>query len=140
MSTQANRPPHLPLWVGGIAAILVSGIAIASLAISAQGFDGFAEPIEPAEPAAAPAIATPRARAYRCAECGVIESMRTAADETTGVNAPARVAAGGGIEGKPARNYETTIRLQDGLRRVSTGGNPAKWRHGERVTIIAGAD
>ncbi len=138
MSTQANRPPHLPLWVGGIAAILVSGIAIASLAISAQGFDGFAEPIEPAEPAAAPAIATPRARAYRCAECGVIESMRTieAADGTTGVNAPAAAAQRGGIEG--ARNYEITIRLQDGSMRVITDANPATWRHGERVNIIAG--
>ena len=142
MNTQANRPLHLPLWVGGIAAILVSGIAIASLAISAQGLDGFSESTEPPEQAAAPAIATPRARIYRCAECGVIESTRTieASDETTGVNAPAAAANRGEIEGKPVRNYAITIRLQDGSMRVITDANPARWRHGERVNIIAGVN
>ena len=46
MNTQANKPLplHLPLLVGGIATILVSGIAIGSLAISAQGFDGVFAP------------------------------------------------------------------------------------------------
>jgi len=144
MNTQANKPLHLPLLVGGIAAILVSGIAIGSLAISAQGFNGIPAPAEPPVAAAAPAIAAPGARAYRCAECGVIESTRKieAADEKTGVDASGRITAGnrGGIERKPVRNYEITIRLRDGSMRVITDANPARWRHGERVTIIAGSD
>jgi hypothetical protein len=144
MNTQANKPLHLPLLVGGIAAILVSGIAIGSLAISAQGFNGIVAPAEPTEGAAAPAIAAPDARAYRCAECGMIESTREidAPDEKTGVSASGRIAAGnrGAIEAKPVRNYEITIRLRDGSMRVITDANPARWRHGERVTIIAGAD
>ncbi len=141
MNTQANKPLHLPLWVGGIAAILVSGIAIGSLAISAQGFNGVVAPAESSEGAAAQAIAAPGARAYRCAECGVIESTREieAADEKKGVNGSGPIAAGGGIGGKPARNYEITIRLKDGSMRVIRDANPATWRHGERVTIIAGA-
>jgi len=142
MKTQANKPLHLPLLIGGIAAILVSGIAIGSLAISGQGFNGINAPAELPAGAAAPAIAAPGVRAYRCAECGVIESTREieASDEKTGVNASGPIAAGGATEGKPVRNYEIIIRLQDGSMRVITDANPASWRHGERVTIIAGVD
>ena len=144
MKTRANKPLNLPKWAGGIAAILFSGIAIASLMISTQSHDAFAEPAKPPEAATAQAIAAPRARAYRCAECGVIESTREieTPDEMTGVNASARVAAAnrGKIEGKPVRNYAITIRLQDGSMRVITDANPAKWRHGERVNLIAGVN
>jgi hypothetical protein len=144
MNTQAIKPLHLPLLVGGIAAILVSGIAIGSLAISAQGFNGIVAPAEPPDGAAAPAIAAPGARAYRCAECGVIVSTRAieAPDEKTGVIASGRIAAGnrGETGRKLVRNYEITIRLRDGSMRVITDANPARWRHGERVKIIAGAD
>jgi len=144
MTTQANKPLHLPKLVGGIAAILVSGIAIASLTISARGFDALAAPAEPPEAVTTPAIATHRARAYRCAECGVIESTRAieAPDEKNGVNASGPIAAGdrGEIGGKPARNYAITIRLQGGSMRVITDANPARWRPGERVIIIAGVN
>jgi len=144
MNTQANKSLHLPLLVGGIAAILVSGIAIGSLAISAQGFNGIPAPADPPEAAAAPAIATLGARADRCGECGVIVSTRAieAPDENTGVNASGRIAAGnrGEIKAKPVRNYEITVRLRDGSMRVVTDANPARWRHGEKVIIIAGAD
>lgn len=144
MNTQTNKFLHLALLVGGVAAILVSGIAIRSLAISAQGFNGMAAPTEPPATVAAAAIAAPGVRAYRCEECGVIESTRKieAPDEKTGVNAWGRIAAGnrGETERKPARNYEITIRLRDGSMRVIRDAKPAKWRHGERVTIIAGAD
>ena len=142
MNTQANQPLHLPRLVGGIAAILVSGIAIGSLAVSAQGYNGVFTAAEPPEAAVAPHIAAPRARVYRCAECGVIESTREieVSDGKTGVDASGPISAGGGIEAKPARNYAITIRLQDGSMRVITDANPARWRHGERVTIIAGVD
>ena len=144
MNTQANTSLHLPLLVGGIAAILISGIAIGSLAISAQGFNGIVASAQPPEAAAAPDIAAPGARAYKCTECGVIESTRKieATDEKAGVNAWDRIGLGnrGETERKPVRNYEITIRLRDGSMRVIRDAKPATWRHGERVTIIAGAD
>lgn len=144
MNTQGNKLLHLPLLIGGIAAILVSGIAIGSLAISAQGFNAAPEPAAPPEVAATPDIAAPGARAYRCAECGVVESTREieAPGEMTGGNASGRNVARnrGAIEARPIRNYEITIRLRDGSRRVITDAHPARWRHGERVQVIAGAD
>lgn len=140
MNTRTNKIPHLPLWIGAIAAILVSGVAIGSLAISAQAFDAAAAPAAPPEAAAAPAVAARGERAYRCAECGVIESMRKieAPAETSGVDTPARIADGN--RGKPLQEYEISVRMQDGSRRVITDANPAQWRLGERVTIIAGVD
>jgi len=144
MERQANNPRRSTLLVGGIVAILVSGIAIGSLAVSAQSSKGGFATAEPREVAAAPAIAAPRAHAYRCAECGVIESTREieAPDGKIEAYASDRIAASnrGEIEGKPVRNYEITIRLQDGSMRVITDTDPARWRHGERVKIIAGAD
>ena len=120
MKMQANRPRHLRMLVGGVAAILVSGIAIGSLAISDPRIQGNA-PGELSESATASPVASPRNRADRCAECGVIESLRE-------------------IEGIPLRSYEITIRMQDGSMLVITDPNPAKWRHGERVTIMAGVE
>jgi outer membrane lipoprotein SlyB len=142
MTAQANKPLHLPKLVGGIAAILVSGIAIASLTISAQGHNGVFTAAEPPEATTALATATPSARAYWCPECGVIVSTREieARDEKTGVGAPGRIGAGGEIEGTRARNYEITIRLKDGSMSVITDPNPARWRQGERVTLIAGVN
>jgi hypothetical protein len=144
MNMQANDSRHLPLLVGGITAILVSGIAIGSLAISAQGFNGMPARAEAPEAAAAPAIAEVGARAYSCRECGVIVSTRAleASVEKPGVNASGRIAAGNRDEtkGKPVRNFEITVRLRDGSMRVVTDANPATWRHGEKVIVIAGAD
>ena len=146
MTIQANKPLHLPMLVGGIIAILVSGIAIASLAISVKGVDGVAAPTEPAQAAAAPVDAAPAPEAsayYRCSGCGVITSTREidTGDETAGANAPGRSASGKrAIGAKLLRNYEIVIRLRDGSTRVVRDANPAKWRRGERVTVIAGAD
>ena len=144
MKTQAKASPYLRLPVGGIAAILVSGIAVASLGISAQGSNGVVAPTEVPEAAAVPALAASATRSYRCAGCGVIESTReiNGPDEKPGIVAPSRIAAGkrGEMEAKPLRNHEITIRLHDGSMRVITDAKPAKWRHGEAVTIIAGAD
>lgn len=142
MNTQANKPKHLQIVAAGIAAILVSGIAVASIAMSSLGVDRVQAFAGPSEVAAAAAAAAPRARAYRCAECGVIESMRKieAPGGNTGSNASGRVAGGkrGEIGAQAARSHEITIRLKDGSMRVITDANPASWRSGERVTIIAG--
>jgi hypothetical protein len=57
-------------------------------------------------------------------------------------DAPSRIAAGagGGVAAAPPRNYEITIRMQDGTMRVIQDANPAQWRRGEPLTVIAGAD
>ena len=142
MNTHPREPLHLPQLIGYIAAILVSGAAIGSLAISAQSANGVASPAESPDATAALAIAATGARASRCPECGVIESTREvgATDENAGVSGSSRIAADNEIEVKPARNYEITIRLQDGSMRVLTDARPASWRRGERGTIIAGVD
>jgi hypothetical protein len=138
---QTIKPLHLhrPLLVWGGAAILASGIAIGSLAISAQGSNG--DPARAETPEAAAAPAAPGGRAYyKCAECGVIESTRVieASNDKTAGYAPGRTA--GEIGAKPVGNYEITIRLRDGSMRVITDANPARWRAGERVKLIGGAD
>ena len=144
MNAQVKKFLHFPVLVGGTAAILVSGIVIASLAFSGQEFYAGVAPAEAFETAAVPAIAAPASRARRCAECGVIESVReiNAPDETGAVESPGRSAAGkrGEIEAKPPGIYEITIRMQDGSMRVITDAKPARWRYGEPVTIIAGVD
>ena len=142
MNTQMNKLPRLPLLVAGIAAILVSGIALASLAISGQGFDGRIAPAAPV--AAAPAVAAIGARSNRCAECGVIQSTRVVEESTDqhGANASGRMAVcnKGGIGRNAVRKHEITVRLQDGSMRVITDAKPARWSRGEAVTIIAGVN
>ena len=140
MNTRANKPLHLPLLVAGVAAILVSGIALASLAISGQGFEGRFASAAPA--AAAPAVAAVGARSNRCAECGVIQSTRVVEESADrhGANASGRMAVcnKGGNGRNAALKHEITVRLQDGSMRVITDAKPAKWSRGEAVTIIAG--
>jgi hypothetical protein len=74
----------------------------------------------------------------------VIESARKieAPDEGAGDKASGRNALGKSdeINGRPLGSYAITIRLQDGSLRVITDAHPARWRPGERVTLIAGLD
>jgi len=141
MNIQTIKPLQLPLLGGGLAAILGGGILVAFLAISGQGFSAASVAAEAPE---APAVAAPVARAYRCAECGVIESTRKidAPGEKTAAKAPGRMAAGSRdeLEAQPPQSYEIVIRLQDGSMRVITDAKPASWRRGEPVTIIAGVN
>lgn len=78
-------------------------------------------PAVPAEEAAAAPDAAPRARA-RCANCGVVESIR-------------RIEHGGGV---PV-SFEFTIRLRDGSTRTTTAASVAGWRSGDRIMLIGGA-
>jgi hypothetical protein len=142
MNTQTIKHLRMPLLGGGIVVLLVSGIAIASLAISAQGSNGILAPAEPPDAAAALAGAVPGAGAYRCPECGVIDSVRKieTPDELIEVHAPGRSLANNRGEGKPVGKYAITIRLQDGSMRVITDAHPANWRPGERVHLIGGME
>jgi outer membrane lipoprotein SlyB len=81
----------------------------------------------------------------RCPECGVIVSMREikVRDEDTGRPRTAGGAvAGSRIETRVdlTRSYEFTVRLADGSSRVFNDTNPARWRSGERVIVIDGAN
>jgi len=143
MNTRANKPLPLPLLSAGIAAILVSGIALASLAFSADDTGGLSAAAEPAVAApAADAPGAPGANYTRCAECGVIESTREVEvpADRHGISASGRFAVckRAAIGGNPERGREITVRLQDGSRRVIIDAKPARWKHGELVTIIAG--
>lgn len=117
-----------------------------------------ATPLLPVRDAAG--LRLPESRPYKCIECGVIVSTReitlTAAGAATGIPARASVAPGvrgaqgvKGVHGAPgvesaqanaakSRISEITIRLQDGSQQVITDANPATWRRGDRVTLIAG--
>jgi len=114
MIVQLNMRQHLRKLVGGVAVVLISGIAIGSLPVSDPGMQGNA-PAELSEPAEASTAASRR----NCAECGAIVSTRE-------------------IEGHPLRSHEITVRMQDGSLFVITDPYPANWKKGERVKIIAG--
>ena len=100
----------------------------------------------PALDPAAPLLATGEARVRaRCPECGVIVSMREieVRDDDTGRPRTARGAvAGSRIETRVdlARSFEITVRLADGSSRVFNDASPARWRSGERVIVIDGAN
>jgi len=56
-------------------------------------------------------------------------------------------ATGGVVAGNPGetrvestRSYEITVRLADGSSRVINDAKPARWRPGERVIVIEGAN
>jgi hypothetical protein len=144
MREQAYKFRYLPLLAAGIAAAVVSGIAIASLAIFAEGGGGAVASAEAYEAVAKPAVSAASVRAHPCAECGVIESTREIKVLQAGgaTDALGRISAGSraGIEAVPLRSYEITIRMRDGSMRVIRDAKPAKWKYGERVSIIAGSD
>ncbi|MBE0612678.1 MAG: hypothetical protein IH604_03310 [Burkholderiales bacterium] len=144
MNTLAHEPPHHSLPVGRIAAFLAGGIAIVALVVSAQGFDGGVAPAADIDVAAVPTGVALAAPNPRCAECGVIESVQEiqSADESSPVRSPPRIATRnrGEIETKKPGKYAITIRMRDGSMRVIEDANPATWRRGEPVTIIAGVD
>jgi len=78
----------------------------------------------------------------RCAECGMFVSMREVESEGTGPGAARGGTAGNRdeIRVKTARSYEITIRMADGSSRVIGAANPANWRAGDRLIVIAGAN
>src|SRR6185369_1970864 len=76
---------------------------------------------EPVPEAAAPMVKA-RSRA-RCASCGVVQAIR-------------RVDAAGDA---PA-SYEFTVRLRDGSIRLISDASQAKWRAGDNIMLIGGAN
>lgn len=107
-------------------------------------------PVASAQPVAVraqtgPGEAAGNARAKgRCAECGVIVSVREigARDEGAGPGATSGAVAGNQDElpVTAIRHYAITVRLADGSSRVINDANPASWRPGERLIVIDGAN
>jgi len=131
MHTPNKKYPPLGILAAGIAAVLVSGVAIGSFTFSSPQRDTVPASAEGAPAATAPTTAATRSARW-CAGCGVIQSTRkiSAAD---GSSANSRNHAS-------QQGDEITVLLQDGSMRVITDANPAKWKHGERVSFIAGID
>jgi outer membrane lipoprotein SlyB len=143
MMTQAVKSSFLPLLITGIAVILFSTAGIARIVGWGQNSTDDSGDILALDQAAP--VPTSEARAKpRCPECGVIVSMREIErhDQDSGPGAAGGVTAGNRDETrvKPARSYEIVIRLADGSSRVINDAKPARWRPGERVIVIDGAD
>lgn len=149
MNAKTIKLLRRPAWLAGVAALFA---VIGSLVMSGQNEVGvFAKGV--AELAIiAPAIAETAAGAYKstgarankCVDCGVVESMREidSPDASSGAHAQGRTILAMRGETAPDRapTLEITIRLQDGSLRVLTDPSPANWRRGERVQIMAGAE
>lgn len=120
--------------------ILFSSAGIAHIAgwnPALDGGDTSSDAGDAQVPGALPAVKV------RCAECGVIVSMREieSSNDSTGFDITGKAAAGGldSTQAKSTKSHELTIRLADGSIRVISEANSAKWRIGERVVVIGGA-
>jgi hypothetical protein len=138
MKPQANRPPYLAPLIVGMAVILFSTAGIARM----MGW-GPDSTDDSGGILSAQAGGAARAKG-RCAECGVITSMReiAARDEGAGLDASGGTVSGhqDALPETSARRYEITIRLADRSSRVINYASPASWRPGERVIVIDGAN
>ncbi len=154
---QGNKSPCLPLLITGIAVILFSTAGIARMMgwgpNSTDGSGGIlaldnfpaasARPVAVTVQTAAGQVEGEARVKGKCAECGVIVSMREidARDKGAGLDASGGAVAGNQDELPVAsiRRYEITVRLADGSSRVINDANPASWRPGERLIVIDGA-
>ena len=112
---------HLPLLYVGIAAALFSTVALTAAPV-AEWFRSSFQSSETADALAEDAARAGQARSRaKCAECGVIESMRKLAP----------------VGNSPA-HYEIIVRMRDGSARVNSQASPATWRTGERIMLLGG--
>ena len=138
----AARGVLVPL-ITGIAIVLFSTAGIARImGWGANPTDASGDGLAPDQMPAVETMSEARVFA-RCAECGVIVSMRKIErhKEDPGPGAAGSGAAGNRDESRltAARNYEFTVRMADGSSRVIEAANAAAWRRGERLIVIAGA-
>lgn len=128
---RAGTAPLFLLGLIGMFQVEAPALALPVLALAS------AAPVEarPAFVAADGSALEPvkRASRARCAECGVLASMRAVESEVGG-----GTAATGADGTKRPVAHEFTVRYADGSHRVVTDANPAAWRLGERMSIIDG--
>lgn len=136
MKTQANKSPYLQLSIVGIAVILFSTAGFAHIA-------GWI-PTSTDDSGGTPALHGLSVAKGKCAECGVIVSMREieVRNEDTGPCATGEAVACNQDETrvKSTKSHEITVRLANGSSRVINDANSARWRSGERVVVIGGAN
>ena len=133
----AARGVLVPL-ITGIAIVLFSTAGIARImGWGANPTDASGDGLAPDQMPAVETMSEARVFA-RCAECGVIVSMRKIERHKED---PGPGAAGDRDESrlKASRNYEFTVRMDDGSSRVIEAAYAAAWRRGERLIVIAGA-
>jgi len=133
----AARGVLVPL-ITGIAIVLFSTAGIARImGWGANSTDASGDGLAPDQMPAVETMSEARVFA-RCAECGVIVSMRKIERHKED---PGPGAAGDRDESrlKASRNYEFTVRMDDGSSRVIEAAYAAAWRRGERLIVIAGA-
>jgi hypothetical protein len=150
--TQAEKSPSLMLWGIGVPLMLLSTGGFAALMAwmptpTGASRDTLSDSsVESANPgtavnaAALQAKGTARRKA-KCGECGLIVSMRETPrqGEALLISAADKPRAENRNDTPPgSASREITIRLDDGSSRVIVDTNPAKWRLGERVTVILG--
>jgi hypothetical protein len=141
MKTQAVKKfSYLPLLVAGMAVVLFSSAGIARMMGWGPNLTGDFGAI----PALEDAATSEGGAGPRCPECGFVVSMReieTHVDNSC-TGATSAVAHGNGDEKwvKSTRNYEINVRMADGSSRLIIAENPARWRTGERLMVIAGTD
>jgi len=142
MQVQADKSSCLPLLITGIAIILFSTAGIARMmGWGPNSTDASGDILALDQMAPVQTMSEARANA-RCAECGMIVSMREIErhDEDSGPGAAGGVTTGTWDETrvKSTRSYEIIVRMANGSRRVIHDANPASWRPGERLMVIGG--
>ncbi len=141
MKTRADKKfSYLPLLIASIAVVLFSTAGIARM----MGWGpNLAEDFGDI-PALEDAATSKGGAGSRCSECGFIVSMREietrVENSCTGATSAAAPGNGDETRVKSARSYEIIVRMADGSSRSFTAENPASWRTGERLIVIAGAD
>ena len=149
MKTQSDRFSYLLMLITGIAIVLFSTAGIARMMGWGPNSTGDSTGISALDRTETDPATGEAGAAARCAECGMIVSMREidALDESAGPEITGREKSGGSVardqdelREPPARRYEMTIRLAGGSSRVISHESPVNWRSGERVIVIDGAN
>lgn len=146
MDRQASRSRHLPQLLVGIVVVLSSSAGIAAimgwLPASTGGSGDVPALVPVASVAVAPRVGSEARPKGRCAECGVVVSMREIDVHDEGAGHPASGGAAAASQDElrvtSARRYEMTIRMADRSTRVINHASPASWRPGEHVIVIGG--
>jgi hypothetical protein len=143
MEVRPGKFSRLFLLIAGGAAILFGTLGFARMSGWSPGL--VSDPLEvSALDQEVPAVTSEAGARPRCPECGVIVSMREIEKHGTSSDpgAPVEMTAGDqdGMQVKSNKHYEITVRMADGSSRLIYHANPARWRSGERLMVIAGTD
>lgn len=153
---KTDKPLHLLPLMAGIAALLFGAAGVArTMGWQPNSADAFGDILAnptlteaSARPFSVQANQTPSQEVdnasikRRCAECGVVVSIREVdvSGEGPTLDTPDRAVGAKVMEKsvKSDKRYEFLIRLNNGSSRLITDANRSAWRLGERISIIDG--